>query len=212
MFWPVGTIFSELVAFRLNEPLPRTDAGQVRLGVYYAIGEDPDTFDYADLLLVNVPVTAPMAQPNWLLDELASYPDPPLAYEGQPAWTFGGLPSDSIYLLNYTLPSALKPGEALTLDMLWMAEGEISRNYQMFLHVMDADDGLAAQGDGQPVAGLPSRTWKPGYPLAARWTLEGLPAGPYRVYIGLIDAQTRERLPAAAPDNRPLLGEVRVGG
>lgn len=100
--WPIGTIFSELVAFRLDEALPRTDAGQVRLGVYYAIGEDPDTFDYDDLTLVNVPVVAPVSQANWLLDELASYPDPPISYEGEPAWAFGGLPGDSIHLLRYS--------------------------------------------------------------------------------------------------------------
>jgi hypothetical protein len=208
--WPVGTIFSELVAFRLDAPLPRNSAGQVRLGVYYAIGEDPETFDYADLTLVNVPVSAPLAQADWLLDELASYPEATLSHEGPPAWAFGGLPGDSLHLLRYSLPAELKPDEALTLAMLWMAEGEISLNYQMFLHVMDEDGALAAQGDGQPVAGLPTRTWKPGQPLEARWTLEGLPEGLYRVYIGLIDAETGERLDVLAPDRRPLLGEVRV--
>lgn len=91
-----------------------------------------------------------------------------------------------------------------------MAEDEISFNYQMFLHVMDANDSLAAQGDGQPVPGLPTRTWKPSYPLEALWTLEGLSPGLYRVYIGLIDAETKERLDVPAPDKRPLLGEVRV--
>jgi hypothetical protein len=76
---------------------------------------------------------------------------------------------------------------------------------------MDANNELAAQYSNAPLPTLAVSNWRPGVPLSAQMEVP-MPATPgdYSVYIGLIDAQTGERLAVNAPDNRPQIGSITV--
>ena len=80
------------------------------------------------------------------------------------------------------------------------------------LRLIDADNRLRAAYDAPVGGALLSANWQLGYPVYERLpiTLASTP-GTYQVYIGLYEPETRDRLPVAAPDYRPLLGEIRVG-
>jgi hypothetical protein len=98
----------------------------------------------------------------------------------------------------------------VTLRFLWRAEADVQHDYRIFLHVMDASDQLAAQGDRAPHA-VPTSNWQPGYPFYSEFTLT-MPdqPGEYAVYLGLIEALTRDRLPIDAPDFRPRVATIHV--
>lgn len=205
--WQPHRIYSEIVAFKATEPVPLATYGEIRVGVYYV---DPDTE-----IMTDYPVTEPMPDRSWVLQTLAFYdgstPDVPSDLP-RVDLRFGTPDSDQITLEALSIPAQAAPNETITLRMVWRAEGEIARDYRLFLHVMDADDQLAAQGDRAPHP-VPSSNWQPAYPFYSEITLT-MPAevGEYAVYLGLIEAVTRDRLPIDAPDFRPRVATITVGG
>jgi hypothetical protein len=78
----------------------------------------------------------------------------------------------------------------------------VTGNYQVFVHLLDAQGNKVAQRDGQPVQWLrPTSTWQPGEELADRyglWLPETFPTGSYTVAVGLYDPVTGQRLPVSA--------------
>lgn len=205
--WQPNRIYSEIVAFKATEPVPLAAYGEIRVGVYYV---DPETE-----IMTDYPVTEPMPDRSWVLQTLAFYdgsaPDVP---DDLPRvdLRFGVPDGDQITLEALSIPAQAAPNETITLRMVWRAEGEIARDYRLFLHVMDASDQLAAQGDRAPHP-VPSSNWQPAYPFYSEITLT-MPAeaGEYAVYLGLIEAVTRDRLPIDAPDFRPRVATITVGG
>ncbi len=203
--WQLGRIYSEIVAFKPTEPMPLATYGEIRVGVYYV---DPETEVMTDYL-----VTEPAPDRSWVLQTLAFY-------DGQQPDVPGDLPrvdlqfgtpsGDRITLEGLDIPTRAAPGETVTLRFLWRAEADVQHDYRIFLHVMDASDQLAAQGDRAPHA-VPTSNWQPGYPFYSEFTLT-MPdqPGEYAVYLGLIEALTRDRLPIDAPDFRPRVATIRV--
>ncbi|XWX03012.1 hypothetical protein VZO05_10910 [Aggregatilineales bacterium SYSU G02658] len=205
--WQPDRIYSEIVAFKATEPLPLATYGEIRVGVYHV---DLDTE-----ILTDYPVTEPAPDRSWVLQTLAFYDgSTPAVPDDLPRvdLRFGTAGGDQIVLETLDVPTQAAPNETITLRMVWRAVGDVARDYRLFLHVMDADDQLAAQGDRAPHP-VPSSNWQPGYPFYSEMTLT-MPeqAGEYAVYLGLIEAVTRDRLPIDAPDFRPRVATITVGG
>jgi hypothetical protein len=205
--WLPGEIYSDILGFKLPADIPPERSGDIRLGVYLIERENNHR------TIINVPATSLDQQPESIvLQRLAVFGqlEPPDLPPEQTSvdYVFG----DMIVLHGYTLPERAAPGEDVRLSFTWEAVGEVPADYTLFLHVMDERDQLAVQLDAPPRNNtFVTSTWPPNYPVHDEITL-AMPDTPglYRVYMGLYHAVTRDRLPVAAPDYRPLLGEITV--
>lgn len=108
-------------------------------------------------------------------------------------------------LVGYRLePSALRAGESFTVTLAWRAGETGETPYTVFVHVAppEAPGPLVAQHDSWPALGLrPTYTWIPGEIVADPHPLPGLPAGTYRLRIGLYTGATRLPLATTPPDD-----------
>ncbi|MCS6801710.1 MAG: DUF2079 domain-containing protein [Chloroflexota bacterium] len=84
------------------------------------------------------------------------------------------------------------------LTLWWQALRPPDDRYTVFVHVLDADGRRVWQHDSEPLDGLfPTTDFPPGrfLPDRRRLDLGGLPAGEYRVYIGMYVWGGGDRLP-----------------
>jgi hypothetical protein len=130
---------------------------------------------------------------------------------------------NQVKLLGYSLDSeAYRPGDTIHLTLHWLGLQEMSQNYKVFVHFMDAQaTTMWAQHDGDPVGGFtPTTRWLAGEVVADRYTLyipPEAPPGTYKLFTGMYEWETVRNLTiltpgAASPNNRVLLGEVEVVG
>jgi hypothetical protein len=100
-------------------------------------------------------------------------------------------------LIGYELQRA---GNRLQLTLAWQAEGESETSYRVYVHLLAPDGGIAAQSDAIPAGWTrPTAGWAPGEFIVDPHTLtlpDGLPAGDYRLAVGLYDLATGDRLAA----------------
>lgn len=99
--------------------------------------------------------------------------------------------------------------QTLTVNLAWQALQPIDFDYNVFIHAEDADGNRVAQWDGQPTWGgepYPMAAWRVGEIIVDDYVLELNPAAPpvQRVYIGLYNWQTGERLPVNDDDKVTL--------
>ena len=109
-------------------------------------------------------------------------------------------------------------GDSLSLDLNWRLRQQIEEDLTVFVHLVGPDGALVDQADGYPLLGLsPFWLWDEGQTLHDRRELKwpaDAPAGSYRVFAGVYDPATGERLPAfdqagiSLPDNAILLLEL----
>ncbi len=96
-------------------------------------------------------------------------------------------------------------GEPVQINLYWRALATMGRDYTLFLHVVDQSGAVVSQRDLPPRYGdYPMSHWRPGEMVVDRadMALPPLPAGAYRLEIGLYDAATGARLPAkTAPED-----------
>jgi len=86
-------------------------------------------------------------------------------------------------------------------------------DYSVFAHLLGPDGQILAQHDGWPADDrYPTSAWDPGEIVtdARKLDTAGLPAGTYRLAVGMYDLRTMQRLPlradgASSSDNRLLL-------
>lgn len=108
----------------------------------------------------------------------------------------------ALRLRGYEQAAAARPGQALALRLQWATLAPPAADYWLFAHLVGPDGRRYAQID-QP---YPTSQWAPGrfqaadlpFPMPA-----DLPAGTYRLLVGLYDPATGQRLPlggAAAAD------------
>jgi 4-amino-4-deoxy-L-arabinose transferase-like glycosyltransferase len=116
-------------------------------------------------------------------------PPPPeaSAIESVPEATLG----DGIELASH---SVSRPRGQLQVDLVWQAKARPSRDYTVFVHVLDAAGEVVSQADSQPRGGdFPTSIWLPGDSVADSYTL-AVPAGRYTVEVGMYYLPTLERL------------------
>ncbi|NLG28282.1 MAG: hypothetical protein GX557_10250, partial [Chloroflexi bacterium] len=101
-------------------------------------------------------------------------------------------------------PTAM-PGESLRLVLEWQADGPVDLDYSVFVHLLDADGGIARQHDAMPADGTrPTKTWAPDTPVYDTITIDlpaDLPAGEYRLVTGMYDWHTPEQRLAALDES-----------
>jgi hypothetical protein len=102
--------------------------------------------------------------------------------------------------------AAVQPGGAFDFTLHWHAAAPLTRDYSLFVHVLDAAGAKVAQLDWQPqdAAGrLPMTAWIAGQPVVDSQSI-ALPAelapGSYRAILGVYDWESGARLPAAGAD------------
>jgi len=115
------------------------------------------------------------------------------------------------------LDSSLPLGSVIRLDLEWQADEPVPVPYKVFVHLLDGAGRVVSQRDSEPLDGQrPTTTWTPGEPVADRYGLllpTDLPAGDYRIVLGLYDPESGERAPACCPQaDALLLARLRVEG
>jgi mannosyltransferase len=115
---------------------------------------------------------------------------------------------------------AAAAGEALDLTLYWRAQQAPDHDYLVFVH-------LVADGDGRPVQQIdripvdwlrPTQGWRTGEVLTDRYLMTlppELPAGLYRLVVGLYRPESGERLPVTfrgegQPHDQLLLTTLRI--
>lgn len=108
---------------------------------------------------------------------------------------------DGLTLVGYrVLTTTLSPGQAWPLMLVWHGAERASHDYTVFAHLLAADGFYLAGADGLPRT--PTRAWNAAPVLETRPFLipPDLPAGSYRLVVGLYHADTGQRLLATLPD------------
>lgn len=125
-----------------------------------------------------------------------------------------------IQLAGYELaPETAVAGETLLLTLYWRALQTTPQNYDVFVHLVDAQDQIVAQGDGPPLNGFrTTASWRPNEAFVDEHRILVPPEvapGTYRLWVGFYNRDTGERLPAVVdgetiPGGNVVLQEVTV--
>lgn len=129
---------------------------------------------------------------------LAALPVGALAPAALPTTSLRAAFAGGVSLSGYDLPTArLSAGAPLTVTLYWQTDRYIERDATVFVHLAGQDGQPLAQGDSQPQNGAyPTSLWNPGDVVADTHTLTippNLPAGSYRLLVGLYDPLTLAR-------------------
>jgi hypothetical protein len=115
-----------------------------------------------------------------------------------------------LHLLDYQFDTDWRRGEVTLLSLQWAAARPLAAEYQVFVHLRDAQSGVTvAQADGPPLAGwYPTSWWPPGEIITDRRSFavpDDLADGRYILVVGFYDLATGERL-----GREHVLGTVTV--
>ncbi len=107
--------------------------------------------------------------------------------------------ADQIDLLGYNFSDhQIVRGETLDLTLFWSPRGRPAHDYTVFVHLLDSSGQLRAQADSPAASGkYPTSVWDAGEVIADLHTLSlapDLPAGEYKIAIGLYDPRTGQRV------------------
>jgi hypothetical protein len=126
----------------------------------------------------------------------------------------GGVVALEGYDLN---ADALRPGENFDITFHWRGLEPMLTSYTVFVHLVDDAGEAVAQQDQRPGAGrYPTTGWTAGETIVDQCTLSlpaALPAGEYRLRVGMYDLATAVRLPVVqygrdVPGGFLTLGDV----
>jgi hypothetical protein len=127
---------------------------------------------------------------------------------------------DEIELVGYRLhDKTVRPKESFGLTLYWRSLRPIETNYTAFVHAIGPDQVMRGQWDSMPGQGAsPTGGWLPGEIVADHYAVpmaKDAPPWSYDIFVGMYDAATGQRLPAASlesplSDNRAWLGRVQV--
>lgn len=127
---------------------------------------------------------------------------------------------DAIELAAWsTITDTLQPGGLFPLVLEWRVLKDVTTDYVVFVHLLDAAERSPAGWDSQPLrAENPTSRWRAGERHLDPHGLllpKNLRPGRYMVEVGLYPEGSTDRLvaksPAGPPADRALLGPFRVG-
>ncbi len=111
--------------------------------------------------------------------------------------------AQSLMLLSAQPAAPPQPGTAWSVDLSWVAWEPVDFDYNLFVHILDAQGNKIAQFDGQPQQGKrPMTGWQPGEVIADRIQI-AIPADaptPRRVLLGVYNWNDGRRLAAGEQD------------
>ena len=215
-YWPPGT--SGITTFEIDiDPEAPTGAYWLRVAMY-----DRNKQDISNLPVFDA--QGNQAGNHLILGPIKVHGQPPVPSSqgpvSDPRVPDNLLPArfdDQIDLRGYNLSvDRLLLGESLDLTLFWAPRGRPMRDYTVFVHLLDSSGQLRAQADSPAASGkYPTSVWDAGEVIADLHTLSiapDLPAGEYRVAIGLYDPQTGQRLSVVDEDGRILMDHVTISG
>lgn len=151
---------------------------------------------------------------------LTLYLMPPAGISSSPQTVVAANLGDEVLLVGYSLGSReVRAGEVFTLSLYWQALAEMERRYTVFTHLLDADNRVVAQMDGEPLGGThPTTEWQFGEIVRDNYGLliaPDTPPGEYLLEVGMYYLPTLERLPVLdasgkVKDDRVVLGGIAV--
>lgn len=107
--------------------------------------------------------------------------------------------SDIEMLDVQVLPQSARPGDLLSIKVLWQARSDIEEDLTTLIHLGQPDAAPLATGDKPPLDGYyPTRVWENGEQIDDHYQLllpEDLSPGRYPLWIGMYNPQTMVRLP-----------------
>lgn len=117
--------------------------------------------------------------------------------------------AEDISLLGYDLDDSLFTTGCGCLTLYWESQGGLTKDYSVFVHVVDEEGQTVAQSDSMPRAGFyPTSFWRGGEIVADKHCPcfhSDMRPGNYRVLTGMYLLETMERLAAFdASGNRVL--------
>jgi hypothetical protein len=130
----------------------------------------------------------------------------PMGYRAEA--TFAG----AIELMGYDATE--RPG-ALEITLHWRSLEPLDADYTVFVHLLDGDGQVIAQDDAQPQSGAyPTSVWGAGEVIVDPHSLllpPALPAGQYRLRVGLYRLETGQRLPVDGNGDSVEIGPIELG-
>ena len=128
---------------------------------------------------------------------------------------------EQLELLGYeVMPETPSSGGTVHVTLYWRAKGDVSEDLTVFAHLIDGEERILAQHDGQPDGGrYPTSQWLAGEIVEDEHAMvlqSDCAPGEYTVVVGMYDAGSGERLPSydehgePQPQRRVALTTVRV--
>ena len=105
---------------------------------------------------------------------------------------------DQVELVGYrVMPASLEVGEVVQVQLYWRTLQEVESYGKVFVHLIDEQEQLVAQDDGQPVSNsYPIPLWQPGTIIVDTHALQlpsDLADGMYTLAVGLYDPKSLQR-------------------
>ena len=130
-----------------------------------------------------------------------------------------GLPvrfQESISLDRIDIASAkVRSGETLALILYWRTAAKLSKDYTVFVHLLDSRQQIVTGSDSQPRRGLaPTSTWRVGSLQPDGITIpidSSLAPGTYTVEVGLYEFATMQRLEIVSSDGQLVGDKLMLG-
>ncbi|MBN1429340.1 MAG: glycosyltransferase family 39 protein [Anaerolineae bacterium] len=110
-------------------------------------------------------------------------------------------------IIGLAEPRIAQEGNHIDVCLKWLSIAPASADYQVFVHLLDADGNQIAQADLQPRGGrYPTSVWLPGEAIDDCVALDapGLPPSGWQIAVGLYDLATSQRPPAMDAGGRVL--------
>jgi hypothetical protein len=122
--------------------------------------------------------------------------------------------ADGIRLARFDIPDVATPGSQIPLSLIWQAAGETTRNWKVFVHLLDVEGVVRSQSDAYPLNGLAlTRSWMRDEIIIDVHHLDipaNLPEGNYSILVGLYEESSGERLVCGDSEAILLPGDLLV--
>jgi hypothetical protein len=116
-------------------------------------------------------------------------------------------------LIGYDAPETARASDSMALTLYWQALKDVDTNYQVFVHLVDADGELVAQSDRLNPGDFPTKNWPTDRYVRDAHELAlpaGLEPGSYRLRVGLWLAEEGERLPVVNSAGRTIGDSIEL--
>ena len=104
------------------------------------------------------------------------------------------------------LPPKATNSKNLRLTLYWRAASPVTESYRVFVHLAGTDERIVAQGDGFPAYGSrPTTSWRTGEVIEDTHIVSigpGVLPESYRLWVGLYNPETMQRLPVFVNSDR----------
>jgi 4-amino-4-deoxy-L-arabinose transferase-like glycosyltransferase len=212
--WRSGDLFRETCWVTVQEPISRPIMGRVKVALFLDDASqahlpvtDPQGHDLGEAVEFGRFKLAPAA----MSEAAAQTPGLQGPVQG-PAHFSGAALGETIRLSAFAWQAGRTPpiaGDTITVTLTWDALGRPPADYTVFVH-LDGPAGPAAFGDGPPAEDTyPTGLWDRGEQIVDRHPVrlpEEMPAGDYRLIVGLYDA-VGVRVAAFDPDGARLTAD-----